>query len=70
MTHTPTPFLRIIIKLENDAFVPDPQAETLSILEDIVRHVREHGLANTPLRDSNGNSVGTFEFLQRRNPVC
>lgn len=52
--------LTIAIKLEDDAFQEDPDVEVLSILEDLVRTIRERGLQDTRLRDSNGNAAGTM----------
>lgn len=52
--------LTIAIKLEDDAFQEDPHVEVLSILEDLVRTIRERGLQDTRLRDSNGNAAGTM----------
>lgn len=46
----------------NDAFAEDLEVELARILRDVANKVRA-GHGNGPVRDSNGNKVGSFEII-------
>lgn len=54
--------LKIEIKMDNEAFQPDPRAEVFRILQAIADMVDDHGIYAHDARkiqDVNGNTVGT-----------
>lgn len=53
--------LTITIQMDNAAFEPDPEHETICILTSLAVGIREDQLApgwSATLQDSNGNTVG------------
>lgn len=58
--------MRFVLKIDNydNAAMADASTEeTARILEDVARKVHE-GYTSGSVRDSNGNSVGSFEFIE------
>lgn len=56
----------ITIQCDNDAFEPEPRIELESMLEVLAeriyaRHISLKPGSQTPLLDSNGNTIGSFE---------
>jgi len=49
------------INCDNAAFVNSPEVEVSYILENIAKRV-ENGEVDSAVRDTNGNTVGKFEF--------
>ena len=56
--------LKLEINLDNAAFEESPDLEAANILSDLARRIREHGTASLSptLRDTNGNTVGSWEI--------
>jgi hypothetical protein len=50
---------KLEIETDNDAFHPDARLEVTSILRGLVKRIDE-GETDGKLRDSNGNTVGSF----------
>lgn len=58
--------LRIVLDIDNDAFSP-PGPEIAGILCSLEECLLIHRGARGMLKDSNGNSVGTWEFTGRKS---
>ncbi len=54
---------KLSINMDNAAFETHPEQEIGVILFDVALMVRK-GLTDSPLRDSNGNTVGKFEITE------
>ncbi|KKN11876.1 hypothetical protein LCGC14_1022230 [marine sediment metagenome] len=57
--------LIITIKMDNAAFSPCPNPEVARILADVTKHSFPDPGKPWPLRDVNGNTVGTIEVANR-----
>jgi hypothetical protein len=51
----------ITIEMQNSAFDDDQNLELSDILFKLHKYVRRHGVPETSLKDSNGNTVGKLE---------
>jgi hypothetical protein len=59
----------IEIEMNNAAFTDAPAYELARILRRLADHVDDGGVC-TPLRDSNGNTVGQFNLAGTLPPLC
>ena len=58
--------MRFTLKIDNydnDAMTEIPYSETARILRDAARRI-ENGVTSGSIRDTNGNTVGSFEFRE------
>jgi hypothetical protein len=54
---------RLEFKTSNAAFDDSPELEISRILRDVARRVEDGARGACPIRDVNGGTIGTFEFL-------
>ena len=58
--------INITIKTDNAAFQEDCNNEVANILIKLANNIRECGIDNYNLRNSNGNIVGTCSYQNKR----
>lgn len=51
------------IETDNAAFEPQPECEVATILAQLAEQLQESGPVSGTLRDSNGNTVGHYQFI-------
>lgn len=56
---------KLVIECSNEAFSDNPSYEVVRILRAVVKRIDEGNTAGI-LRDVNGNRVGTFEYVDRK----
>ncbi len=54
----------LIVSMDSDAFVPDFRPELARILDGIRRDVHDTGSTFGAVRDTNGNTVGTWQLRE------
>lgn len=61
---------RLEIRTGNDAFAESPEIEVARILLDVVRSIGRGATGSHPVRDLNGNAVGSFDFEPDDDELC